>query len=466
MDVSLPLRIHSMPPFTVLIPTLNRCGTLAHTLESCIAQQDENFRVVVSDNHSTDETREVVESFRKRDPRVAYAKPPHRLSMSRNFEFCIDQVQDGFLMFLGSDDGLLPGAMPRARQCLVRHPEVKALHSAPCAAFFYPELSTDDAGLLYLRMDPMEELRSSRDWLEKIASAERNVTQLPMPYQLSWVHLSVIQRIRAISGKAIHSPIPDLFLSIASTAQTDSYVSVNPGFGIGAVSAGSNGSGTLHPKGDRKMEEIFVKENEIPFHAKVGYTRSVPILVCECLLQAGDAGLLPAGLQIDWERFIARAWHQFASEAWSEPELKSNLDSLKFLASHVGGGHVLEGASGPSTPQELVERYPFLTESKEGEWEAVFDTRPLQMKGVHEAARLAETLMQASLRGADAEAGGSTRDLAAWSVLQQARQGAALQRQLRSTRHESNRRAAERNRAKSMLASAREKQQHLRKKLA
>lgn len=455
-----------MAPFTVLIPTLNRCGTLAHTLESCIVQQDENFRVVVSDNHSTDDTREVVESFRQRDPRVEYIQPPTRLSMARNFEFCVERVQDGFLMFLGSDDGLLPGAMPRARDCLSRHPEARALHASPCAAFFYPELTTDDAGLLYLRVDPMEEVRSSHEWLEKIASSERNVTQLPMPYQLSWVHVDVLQRIRAISGKAIHSPIPDLFLGIASAAQSESYVSVNPGFGIGAVSAGSNGSGTLHPKGDRKLEDVFVKQNEIPFHAKVGYTRSVPILVCECLLQAGDAGLLPSGLKIDWERFIARAWHQFASESWSEPEMKSNLESLRFFSSHVGGGHVLDGASGASTPQELVERYPFLVESKDGEWEAVFDTRPLQMKGVHEAARLAESMMQAALRGNGVKALGSTGDLANWIVLQQARLAASLQKQLRSVRHESNRRAAERNRAKSLLASAREKQEHLRKKLA
>lgn len=455
-----------MAPFTVLIPTLNRCGTLAHTLESCIVQQDENFRVIVSDNHSTDETRAVVESYRRRDPRVQLVQPPTRLSMARNFEFSLEQVHEGFVMFLGSDDGLLPGAMPRARQCLERHPEAKALHASPCAAFFYPELTTDDAGLLYLRVDPMEEVRSSKEWLEKIASAERNVTQLPMPYQLSWVHVDIIKRIKATSGKAIHSPIPDLFLGIASTAQSETYVSVNPGFGIGAVSAGSNGSGTLHPKGDRKMEEVFVKQNEIPFHAKVGYTRSVPILVCECLLQAGDAGLLPPGLKIDWERFIARAWHQFASESWSEPEMKSNLDSLRFLASHVGGGHVLEGASGASTPQELVERYPFLTESKDGEWEAVFDTRPLQMRSVHEAARLAETIMQAALRGGEVKSPASPSELASWTVLQQARQAATLQRQLRAARHDSNRRAAERNRAKSQLASAREKQDHLRKKLA
>ena len=116
--------------------------------------------------------------------------------------------------------------------------------------------------------------------------------------------------------------------------------------------------------------------------------------------------------------------------------------------------------------QELVERYPFLTESKDGEWEAVFDTRPLQMKGVHEAARLAEAIMQAALRGSEVKSLASPSELASWTVLQQARQAATLQKQLRAARHDSNRRAAERNRAKSQLASAREKQDHLRKKLA
>src|SRR4051812_19525924 len=95
-----------MEKFTVIIPTLNRCETLAHTLETCVAQQDESFRILVSDNLSDDGTCAVVREFCRRDPRVELIQPPHRMGMSAHYEFALSYVQDGFLMLLGSDDGL------------------------------------------------------------------------------------------------------------------------------------------------------------------------------------------------------------------------------------------------------------------------------------------------------------------------------------------------------------------------
>ncbi|RBP36663.1 glycosyl transferase family 2 [Roseimicrobium gellanilyticum] len=455
-----------MVPFTVLIPTLNRCGTLAHTLESCVVQQDENFRVVVSDNHSTDETRAVVESFQRRDPRVSYIRPPQQLSMSRNFEFLLEQVEDGFVMFLGSDDGMLPGAMGRARELLSKYPDALALHGAPSGIYFYPEISTDDAGLMYLRTTPLEELRSSHEWLALVAQCKQNVTQLPMPYVLSWIHHSVCQKIKAGSNRFIHSPIPDLFLGIAVAAQTSHYVSVCPGFTIGGISAGSNGTGTTHPKGDRSLEKTFKAQNEIPFHPKVGYTRSVPVLVGECMLQAAEAGLLPQGIEVAWDRIIARAWHQFRTEPWSESELQDNLKTLQFLASHVGGSDILKGATGPSSAHELVERFPFLLENNDGEWELVADTRALRLAGIHEAGCLAEALSTAAVRGANLGPSPTPKEISDWVMLEQGKQAATLRRQIKAAKQESGRRATERNRVKSQLAAAREKQEHLRKKLA
>ncbi len=457
-----------MPPFTVLIPTLNRCGTLAHTLQSCIAQQDENFRVIVSDNHSTDDTREVVESFRRRDPRVTYVRPPRRMSMATHYEFAFDQVEDGFVMLVGSDDGLLPGAMPRARECLRRYPNARALHAPPCAAYYYPDLGSDDAGILYLRVSPKEELRNGMEWLERIGRSEDNITDLPMPYQLAWVHISVLNQIAKVSGRRIHSSIPDVFLSIAVASQVGEYVHVNPGFGIGAVSVTSNGAGTTHPKGDRSLEVEFQKQNEIPFHPLVGYSRSVPVLIGECLAQARDAGLLAKDFHIAWDRFVIRAYHQFMTEPWSDAERAANLETVRFLASNTGHLDILESAKQFPSVREWTLQHSFLCESPESaEWEMAFDTRPLSMYGVHQAARLAEALMRtAPSTNVHFPSGPEGRaTLATFSVLQQAQQAAKLRASIRRTTHESERRAAERDRVKASLREARGKQEKLREKL-
>ena len=51
---------------SVVIPTLNRAGILSNMLNSLTKQTYKNFEVVIVDGGSTDKTRELVESFRKR----------------------------------------------------------------------------------------------------------------------------------------------------------------------------------------------------------------------------------------------------------------------------------------------------------------------------------------------------------------------------------------------------------------
>jgi glycosyltransferase involved in cell wall biosynthesis len=52
----------------IVIPTYNRPDALAAVLEALLHQDDLDFELVVADDGSTDETRSVVEAFRKRAP--------------------------------------------------------------------------------------------------------------------------------------------------------------------------------------------------------------------------------------------------------------------------------------------------------------------------------------------------------------------------------------------------------------
>ena len=56
--------------FSVIIPTRERSDTLQSSLKTCVGQDYDNLEIIVSDNFSTDNTREVVESFD--DPRIRY----------------------------------------------------------------------------------------------------------------------------------------------------------------------------------------------------------------------------------------------------------------------------------------------------------------------------------------------------------------------------------------------------------
>src|SRR5438105_3335543 len=56
------------PDISVVISTYNRCGWLSGALESVLAQETggARYEVIVVDNNSTDQTREVVEAFMAR----------------------------------------------------------------------------------------------------------------------------------------------------------------------------------------------------------------------------------------------------------------------------------------------------------------------------------------------------------------------------------------------------------------
>ena len=69
-------------PFTIVIPTKDRCDTLRYSLMSAISQSYQNYQVIVSDNASSDNTKSVVESFDdERDPLQAQLfENPHKMS--------------------------------------------------------------------------------------------------------------------------------------------------------------------------------------------------------------------------------------------------------------------------------------------------------------------------------------------------------------------------------------------------
>ena len=455
-----------MEKFTVIIPTKDRCETLAHTLESCLAVQDAHFEILVSDNHSVDATPEVLAAFKARDARVRCIRPPHSMGMSLHYEFALDHVTEGFVLILGSDDALLPGAVTRARAALQNHPDAEVLHGVACM-YFYPDFYSDDAGLIYARITPCDEVRNSREWLLRAMASECGAADLPMPYQMTWVRNPVFDRLKQKTGRRLHSCFPDYFLAVAVAAVTEEFVHVSPGFGVSGISSKSIGLSSSYPKASRSAENSFLSENEIPVHPKVNHTRSLFVVLGETLLRAQEAGLLPEGATIAWDRMVSRACVQFFSEPWDEAQRRENIAVMRTIAANFGCAQALDGMGDtPESVRAWAAQLPYLHDWHLDEWEAVLDGRLIGVHGVHEAARMIEAMIETSLpatRGLNA-ARATEEEFLAWGILEQAKQAATLRRQLRDVNRESERRAAERDRAKQQLTTVREKNEKLRAK--
>lgn len=97
-----------MPKASIIIPTYNRDKFIAETIQSVLGQTFKDLEVIVVDDGSIDNTKEIVEKFIKKDGRVRYIyqKNSGRPSIPRNFGF--KNSTGDYLAFLDSDDVWLP----------------------------------------------------------------------------------------------------------------------------------------------------------------------------------------------------------------------------------------------------------------------------------------------------------------------------------------------------------------------
>ena len=108
------------PLVSVIIPTYNRAHTLGRSIGSVLRQTYRNFELVVVDDGSTDETKAFVEELG--DPRIKYFyKPNAGATAARNYG--VARASGTWVMYLDSDDELLPECIDTMLEWAGRHPE-------------------------------------------------------------------------------------------------------------------------------------------------------------------------------------------------------------------------------------------------------------------------------------------------------------------------------------------------------
>lgn len=131
-----------MPRVTIHMPTYNQGRFVAHALRGALSQTYDDYEVIVSDNHSTDETAAVLASFAGH-PKLRVVKPPSFLPVVDHFKWAVAQSRSELFSYLCSDDGLLPGFLAAQVELLDRHPNVAFSHTAA-------EMIDGDGRVMYL----------------------------------------------------------------------------------------------------------------------------------------------------------------------------------------------------------------------------------------------------------------------------------------------------------------------------
>ena len=96
------LNQNSTPLISIIIPTYNHANFLGKALESIIHQTYSNWEAIVIDNHSTDETNQVIYKFN--DRRIRYLKISNDGIIAKSRNLGINVAKGEWIAFLDSDD--------------------------------------------------------------------------------------------------------------------------------------------------------------------------------------------------------------------------------------------------------------------------------------------------------------------------------------------------------------------------
>ena len=93
-----------MEKVDILLATYNGARYLKEQLDSILNQTYSDFRLIISDDKSTDKTRSIIEEYAKKDSRIECYFQENNLGVIKNFEFLMKKVESDYFMFSDQDD--------------------------------------------------------------------------------------------------------------------------------------------------------------------------------------------------------------------------------------------------------------------------------------------------------------------------------------------------------------------------
>ncbi len=332
--------------FTVIIPVKNRANYLFYTLQTCSIQEYQNFQVIVSDDGSSDNLREVVEEAARKDSRIKYVSPNNGsgIGMRDNFEYALSLVTEGYVIALGGDDGLLPNSITKMASILEETKQ--SVISWPAPTYIYPGARIETGQLIietnFGRLKKGHIILKTKDFLKRQAINLSYASDLysPMFYVKGAVSIDLINKVKARSSenRFYLSPTPDGYSGIVIAGEIDTYVYSHEPLSIFGLSSSSQGLNYL--SGDEKAikisQEFFTNVSKVTMHKELAsqpYSPLITLMTADYLLTAKDLpgwlGKFPA---IDFKELILKSIEELAHGLYSYDRLDRELKILYEIA--------------------------------------------------------------------------------------------------------------------------------------
>jgi glycosyltransferase involved in cell wall biosynthesis len=196
---------------SVLLPTRNGGKLIGECVDAVLRQEDANFELVVSDNANADGTTHAL-AARADDPRLRVLRQDQLLSVTENWNATLAASRGDYVLMIGDDDLVLPGALAELQRALerldrpdclsfnaVRYVAPDAVRNVHSSWYVDPYFDYDE------RFDGRTELDAGlrREILEDLFRFE---IPFPLTMQLTAVSRSAVNGLRR---GLFQSPFPD-----------------------------------------------------------------------------------------------------------------------------------------------------------------------------------------------------------------------------------------------------------------
>jgi glycosyltransferase involved in cell wall biosynthesis len=124
-----------MNDVTIIIPAYNEAKFIEQAIVSAVTQAQ---TVIISDNCSTDETREICTKLRKKFNNIVFYEQNENIGSIKNFEFLLSKVTTKYVLHIGAHDYIGKGYVDALKACLEKN--------SSSVLAFAPFYSIDDEG--------------------------------------------------------------------------------------------------------------------------------------------------------------------------------------------------------------------------------------------------------------------------------------------------------------------------------
>jgi glycosyltransferase involved in cell wall biosynthesis len=253
------------PKFSIVIPTYNGLDYLPTCIKSITQQAYSDYELIISDDHSSDGTREYLETINHKNIKVLFA--PESLSMTEHWEWALSHAVGDWQIFVGQDDGLQSYFFELAEK-LTQEAESKNIKTimSSRAYFFWKgcEFFYGKYAVNYQAKNKVK-IHNLKYELYKSLFGLQDYFELPQMYTTSLFHRSLIDKAREDqSGKVLSCHPQDANLAAIAFAYEKKYLKSYIPFGWVGSSVKSAGmaiiSDTSKIKKDKAKEILELKE--------------------------------------------------------------------------------------------------------------------------------------------------------------------------------------------------------------